>query len=46
MLVMTFVSSSIKIRDSLLVMYLNFSRFLLVLFVLYFDCHMHAFAIL
>ena len=25
---------------------MNFSRLLFVLFVLYFDCHMHAFAML
>ena len=46
LLVMKFISSCMKIRDSLLVMQLNLSRLSLVLFILYFDSHMHAFAVL
>ena len=45
-LVMKFISSCMKIRDSLLEMQQMFFSSFLVLFVLYFDCHMHAFAIM
>ena len=43
---MEFISSSMKIYDSMLVMQLFFFGSLLVLFVLYFDCNRYAFAIL
>ena len=43
---MEFISSCMKIHDSMLVMQLFFFGSLLVLFVLYFDCNRYAFAIL
>ena len=43
---MEFISSCMKIHDSMLVMQLFFFSSLLVLFVLYFDCNRYAFAIL
>ena len=43
---MEFISSCMKIYDSMLVMQFFFFGSLLVLFVLYFDCNRYAFAIL
>ena len=43
---MEFISSCMKIHDSMLVMQLFFFGSLLVLLVLYFDCNRYVFAIL